>query len=130
MAYESKATPGRRFANHAVGRNYDRVKANPVAEKEAEQEPADDGQGEQPIEQVVAEHGPAHTTHIMRHPDDSHSVTSEHEDGHKHESHGHPDVHEAHRHSLKAHGASDEEESRDDGGRDEQPSMIASELEG
>ena len=122
------AHDGRRFSNHAVGRNYDRVKANPVAEKEAEQ--PEDAQEEQPIEQVVAEHGPAHTTHIMRHPDKSHSVTSEHEDGYKHESHGHPDVHEAHRHSLKAHGASDEEETRDENEEEDRPSMIAAESEG
>lgn len=128
MAYESKATPGRKFANHAVGRNYDRVKANPVAEKEAEQEPADDGQGEQPIEQVVSEHGPAHTTHIQRHEDGSHSVTSEHKDGHKHESHGHEDIHAAHKHSLKAHGAEDSDREDEPDG-DEQPSMIAAESE-
>lgn len=126
MAYT--AHNGRRFVNHAVGRNYDRVKANPVAEKESEQEPAGDGQEEQPIEQVVSEHGPAHTTHIMRHPDGSHSVHSEHEDGHRHESHGHADAHEAHKHSLKAHGADEESPSEDEhegGEESEAPSMIA-----
>lgn len=125
MAYESTTVPGRRFANQAVGRRFDESRRNPVAQKE-ENEP-ESATEEQPIEQVVSEHGPAHTTHIMRHEDGTHSVQSEHEDGHKHESHGH-DVHSAHHHSLKAHGAeADDEEQDEPTNKEPMPSMIAEE---
>ena len=124
MAY--KARNGRRFANHQEGKFFDNVK-NPVAAEESDPAPlgepepdGDEGQ-EQPIEDVVAQHGPAHMTHISNEG----SVESEHEDGHKHSSHGH-DVHSAHKHSLKAHGADEEsQDQQEPEGGDRMPSMMA-----
>jgi uncharacterized protein len=128
MAY--KAKDGKRFANHQAGRYYDNVK-NPVAAEEAkgepQQEPDGDEGGEQPIEDVVAQHGPAHATHIQKDEgeDGSYSVHSEHEDGHKHSSHGH-DIHSAHKHSLKAHGADEEsQDEQEPEGGERMPSMIS-----
>jgi len=125
MAY--KAKDGKRFANHQAGKYYDNVK-NPVAAEESKgplqqgpQEPDGDEGQEQPIEDVVAQHGPAHMTHISN----DGSVESEHEDGHKHSSHGH-DVHSAHKHSLKAHGADEEsQDQQEPEGGDRMPSMMA-----
>lgn len=126
MAYTAK--DGKRFANHQAGKYYDNVK-DPVAADETKPEhgepDGDEGGEEQPIESVVGEHGPAHTTHIEKKDGDSYSVHSEHDDGHKHSSHGH-DVHSAHEHSKKAHGV--EEEHETDG--DEEPSEMPSVMEG
>lgn len=110
MAYDAK--DGRRFANHQMGRHYDNVR-NPEAAHEAKQAEEPETGEEEPIESVVQAHGPAHTTHIHREDDGSHSVESEHEDGHKHKSHGHAHVHAAHEHSLKAHGAEEQEEEQE-----------------
>ena len=107
MAYTSKHD-GRKFQNHQEGKHYDEVRAS---EKKTKSEPADDEEraSENPdIHEVVEEHGPAHTSHIEKADDDSYSMKSEHEDGHKHESHGHT-LEEAHKHSMMAHGGEDME---------------------
>ena len=78
-------------------------------------------------ENVVAQHGPAHTTQIKKEADETHTVHSIHEDGHKNVSKGH-DVHSAHEHSKKMFGAEETPEKPDEttdmsSMDDEQPSM-------
>jgi hypothetical protein len=121
-AYTAKN--GKRFENPEIGRTYDRSRGHePKAEKKtkAKSEPASDKERageEEPIEDVVKAHGPAHSTKIekMDGEEEQYSVHSEHEDGHKHSSHGHS-LHEAHAHSMMAHGGEgmDEEEPEGDG---------------
>ena len=108
MAY--KAKDGRRFENPEIGRTYDRSRGHDpdAGKKKAKSEPASEKEREgeeEPIEDVVKAHGPAHTSKIEKSDDEEekYSVHSEHEDGHKHSSHGHS-LEEAHHHSMKAHG--------------------------
>ena len=98
MAFTAK--DGKKFGNIEQGRRYDATRPKPKPAP-AEHEEAGGGE-EQPMHEVVAEHGTAHTTHIMKQPDGTHHVHSHHEDGHKHVSKGH-DVHSAHAHSMHAH---------------------------
>lgn len=110
MAYESKMEPGRKFQNIQHGKTFDRVRSEEKASKKSKpakhEEP--DGDEEQPIHEVVAEHGPADKTEIEK-EGDAYTVHSHH-GGHKHSSHGHS-IHEAHAHSMMAHGAEPEMES-------------------
>ena len=63
--------------------------------------PNEEADGESP-EGIIEAHGPAHTTRIEKKDENSYSVHSHHDDGHKHVSHGH-DVHAAHSHSMHMH---------------------------
>jgi len=110
MAYVAK--DGKAFGNREMGQHYDRTRPKekpPSSEGEdREKEMGGEGESETPMHEIIAEHGPAHTTTIKRHEDGHHSVTSHHEDGHKHTSHKnadgeHHDVHSAHAHSMHAH---------------------------
>lgn len=53
--------------------------------------------GHEEIQKVAAEHGPAQKGE-MKHDGEHHSVTTTHEDGHVHESKGHPSLAHAHEH--------------------------------
>ena len=134
MAYATKDGK-KRYENIEHGKAYDRshmpvAKRNPLKPDGMPGEPLGSGKkgaepgerapgGEQPIEQVVQEHGPAHHTEI--HAGDpggmseagggmeaggsggGHHVISHHQSGHVHTSKGH-DLHSAHVHSHKAMG--------------------------
>lgn len=67
--------------------------------------------------QVAAEHGPAQEVHVM-HAEGAHHVTSEHPDGHHHES-DHGSVEEAHEHAKKLAGAGAEEGAHESEGEDD-----------
>ena len=72
MAY--KAHDGRRFENPEICRTYDRSRGHEAPkEKKAKAEPASEkGRAgeEEPIEEVVKTHGPAHETHIEKASDE------------------------------------------------------------
>ena len=68
--------------------------------------------GHDEIKSVVDEHGPAHTIHIEHDHDAQHStMTSHHEDGHKHVGHHDGEDHHvmAHAHAAHAGGVTDSE---------------------
>jgi hypothetical protein len=121
MAHVAK--DGRKFQNMQEGRHYDRVRSEQAGDKKrAKSEEADHDREEMPMQDVVKEHGPAMKTHIEKDDEDEkYSVHSEHEDGHKHSSHGHS-LHEAHNHSMMAHG----EEGGMNGGEEEEPEAMPS----
>jgi hypothetical protein len=104
MAYESTEEPGRKFQNIQHGKTFDRVRKEEKSSKKSKpskhEEP--DGDEEQPIHEVVSQHGPADKTEIEK-EGDAYTVHSHH-GGHKHTSHGHGSLHEAHSHSMMAHG--------------------------
>lgn len=114
-----KAKDGRQFDHQGMGQSYDRhlaSKGNAVEEpRPGEDEGASDGQS---AEEVVAAHGPAKETRIEKRDDESYSVHSRHEDGHKHASHGHEGAKEAHEHSLKLHGEASEHDDEKEGDED------------
>jgi hypothetical protein len=62
--------------------------------------------GHDEIKQVVAEHGPAHSSHIMDrgegHPDGRYHVVTQHEDGHIHHA-DHDSMESVHEHIAHAH---------------------------
>jgi hypothetical protein len=101
-----KAKDGREFAHEGMGKSWDgHIAANPSqAMKPAE----GGGDGEDP-QSIVAEHGPAHTTHIKKEDDGTHSVHSQHKDGHMHKSTGHKSKEEAHEHSMAMMGDEEQE---------------------
>lgn len=102
MAYDSTEEPGRKFQNIQHGKTFDRTRKEERTSKKAK--PEHEEHGNEDIGQVVEEHGPAHKTEIEKMDgEESYSVHSHHEDGHKHSSHGHS-LHEAHHHSMMAHG--------------------------
>ena len=94
-----KASDGKVFDHEGMGKSYEST-LKPTASKPA---------AEAGDESVVAEHGPAQQTQIVKEPDESHTVHSTHEDGHKHKSKGH-DVKSAHEHSMKMMGGEQPEE--------------------
>jgi hypothetical protein len=109
-AYQTK--DGHRYENPEIGRAHDRSRGHePKGEKKEKPEPKEHEGSEEPIEEIVKAHGPAHETHIEKSEDqgDEYSVHSTHEDGHKHSSHGH-DLESAHHHSMIAHGGEGMEE--------------------
>lgn len=60
--------------------------------------------GHDEIKDVVGEHGPAHTIHITHDHEAQHStMTSRHEDGHKHTAHFDGEDHHAMVHAYAAH---------------------------
>lgn len=59
------------------------------------------------IKAIHEAHGPAQKL-TVEHDGENHKVTTEHEDGHVHESHGHPSVEHAHAHIGHAIGKPDE----------------------
>ena len=93
MPFQSK--DGKKFSNKDTQRTHDAMtsaKAAPIGGEPQDEEGA---------EQVVAAHGPAHTTHIAHdHEMGVHEVHSEHHDGHHHVSQ-HGSVEEAHDHAKK-----------------------------
>lgn len=102
-----QTSDGRNFAHKGMASSWEgHIKSNPGAAMKpqmgGEQEHGED-------EGVVEQHGPAHTTHIMESKEKpgSYDVHSHHKDGHMHKSKGH-DVHSAHEHSKKMHGADGE----------------------
>jgi hypothetical protein len=108
-----KAKDGKEFAHEGMGKSYDGalgagkggLKPSAPAGKE----------GEQPAHEVVAQHGPAHTTQIVKDKKTgSHSVHSHHEDGHKHSSHGH-NIESAHSESMELHGGGEEAQGNEPG---------------
>jgi hypothetical protein len=113
MAYESTMEKGRKFQNHQEGKHFDKVRGEEKAAKTKKAAPAEESDSEQPIHEVVKEHGPAHKTEIEK-EGESYSVHSHHEDGHKHTSEGHS-LHEAHDHSMMAHGEAGGMEGEPDG---------------
>ena len=57
----------------------------------SEHDHAGESGGHEMIQQVHSEHGPAHTVETKK-DGEHHTVTTTHEDGHMHASHGHPSV--------------------------------------
>lgn len=107
-----KAKDGKEFAHAGMGKSYDGALSGGKGGLKPDK-PAVEGQhGEQDPHEVVAEHGPAHTTQIAK-KDESHSVHSHHEDGHKHSSHGH-NIESAHKHSMIMHGHDEQNPQHDD----------------
>jgi len=103
-----KASDGKEFAHEGMGKSYEGA----LQGGKGGLKPSSKPEQESP-ESVVAAHGPAHTTHIVKDKmSGKHSVHSEHEDGHKHSSHGHS-VESAHEHSMTMHGH-DAENPRED----------------
>jgi hypothetical protein len=96
MAYKTK--DGKNYESGEMGRAHDRGSSS-MAPKEKMGEPDGD---EQPIHEVVAEHGPADETKISKEGDE-YQVESHH-GGHTHHSKGHKSAHDAHNHSLEAMG--------------------------
>jgi hypothetical protein len=122
------AKDGKHFGNHEMGRHYDKTRPEPKTKAKE-----DEGEGEveredsdMPMGDVVAEHGVAHKSEIKADEDGEHTVTTHHEDGHKHVSHGH-DAHSAHMHSMHAmtgeepEGMEHEEPDGDEGEEEEAP---------
>jgi hypothetical protein len=73
--------------------------------------------GHEEIQKVHAEHGPAHTVETKK-EGEHHSVKTTHEDGHSHESKGHPSVSHVHEHigqSIGAGGAEGQPEGEEEG---------------
>jgi hypothetical protein len=102
-----KTSDGREFAHKGMGSSWQgHIDRNPGAAMKPQGGEQEGGENES----VVAEHGPAHTTHIMedKQQPGSYQVHSHHRDGHMHKS-KHGSVHEAHEHSLKMHGAGEED---------------------
>jgi hypothetical protein len=96
MAFPAK--DGKKFSNKDSQRTHDRMSSAKSAVAAPEGEPDGDEGG---AEQVVAQHGPAHTVHIAHdHEMGVHEVHSEHHDGHHHVSQ-HGSVEEAHEHGKK-----------------------------
>jgi len=121
-----QTSDGRNFAHKGMASSWENhIKANPAA---AMKKPGmEDKDGAHDDEQVVSEHGPAHTTHIQKDKaKGTYSVHSHHEDGHKHSSHGH-DLAGAHEHSKMMHGGEEEGHQPDtmggDQGDDEEAEM-------
>ena len=121
--YTTKA--GKKFGSAYVGKKKDEMHGGMNAAHEAaetpefekgEQEGMKEG-GEQP-QQVVAQHGKAHTVHVAHdHKANKHKVVSTHEDGHVHESdHGSP---------QEAHDAGKQLAGAGEGAEEEQPAMGA-----
>lgn len=119
MAFATKDGK-QRFGSAFKAKRYDEFHA-PSAEHEekespvfeaAEKEGQEEGHKESP-EQVVAEHGPAHTT-VTHHDHETgkHKVVSHHKDGHMHESE-HASSDEAHDHA-KGLAKADMEEAQND----------------
>lgn len=78
------------------------------------QQPTDGGGGEDGA-QVAQEHGPAVEVNVMHsHETGEHKVSSQHPDGHQHES-SHGSVDEAHEQGKKLAGAGMEEQSQEHG---------------
>lgn len=142
MAYQTKDGK-KRYENHEIGKAYDRshmpvAKRNPLKPDGMPGEPIGSHEGAEPtehepggeIEQVVAEHGPAHHTEIHAGGGHEamgemgggpgagmgagHHVISHHASGHVHHSHGHS-LESAHVHSHKAMGGSGEMHAEPDG---------------
>jgi hypothetical protein len=112
MAFKSR--DGKREFSMASQKSiYDRGHGEAKPEGKILDAPDSAGEGEtgenQEPEQVVAEHGLAHTVHI-EHPQEGeegmHQVHSEHPDGHKHHS-THESGEEAHEHGKKLAGMGD-----------------------
>lgn len=125
-AYQTK--DGHRYENAEIGRTHDRSRGHEPkgdGEKKAKSAQKESEESEQPIEEIVKAHGPAHKTEIEQ-DGEQHMVTSHHEDGHKHKSGGHS-LMEAHEHSMKAHGGEgmeqEEPEGADDGEGAGMPAM-------
>ncbi len=102
MAY--KAKDGKNFGNRQQQKAYDERPAKKESKAPEHAEPdADDMGSDQPIEEVVAQHGPADKIEMQHdHEGGKHTVTSHH-GGHKHVAH-HGSADEAHMHAAKAAG--------------------------
>lgn len=112
------AKDGRKFDHEGMGKSYDRTLGGGLKPETAEgpHEGAEDGES---AEEAVRAHGPAEETRIEKRDDDSYSVHSRHEDGHKRSSHGHS-LEEAHEHSKELHGGEGEEREEENGSEDEE----------
>lgn len=109
-----QTSDGRNFAHKGMASSWEgHIKSNPGATMKPQMGEQDGGENDN----VVAEHGPAHTTHIMedKQQPGSYQVHSHHRDGHMHKS-KHGSVHEAHEHSMKMHGGGDEHEGQEQEG--------------
>lgn len=84
-----KAKDGKSFGNHEMGKHYD--KTRPAAPHHAKEPKDSGGEGEQDMNEVVAEHGPAQHMEMISH----------HQDGHKHKA-VHHDAESAHQHVSTA----------------------------
>jgi len=80
--YTSK--DGKNFGNHEMGKHYDATRPEP---KEEEADKGEHEEGEQDIQDVVSEHGPAEHVEISSHHKDGHVHKSKHHDGHSARSH-------------------------------------------
>jgi hypothetical protein len=108
-----KAKDGRQFAHEGMGKSWDsHIAANPKAAMNQKEDGAS----------VVAMHGPAHETRIVK-AGDKHVVHSHHKDGHVHKS-GPMDLKGAHDHSMAMHGHNEENPQEDQMGElNESPSL-------
>ena len=113
-----KTSDGRNFAHEGMGKSWQgHIDRNPGAALKPSGVGGKTDTHDSESENVVAEHGPAHTSHIMKdEKSGSYSVHSHHEDGHVHKSHSHATAGDAHEHSLKMHGGDMGEEEHDDMG--------------
>lgn len=107
-----KASDGKQFSHDGMGKSYQGALDGGKGGLKPSMKPEGEQHGEQEAHEAVAEHGPAHTTQIAK-KGDSHSVTSHHEDGHKHVSHGH-DIESAHKHSMAMHGHDEDQQQQGD----------------
>jgi hypothetical protein len=104
----------RKFGNLETQKLYDKTHGNEAEEPKSEFK--EEGAEQTDHENVVAEHGKAHTIHIKHDHEAQHShVVSHHEDGHKHEAHFHGEQHhvEAHDHAAKMAGSEEHENLED-----------------
>ena len=84
----------------------------------------DGGSDHSEIQDVTAEHGPAHSHTVTDNQDGTFSSQTQHADGHVHEKHGHKSLKEAHEHGEHAMNDEAPEESPDQQLEDEKkPAM-------
>jgi hypothetical protein len=109
----------RGLARHRRGQESSAKQASDKAAHPKMPEPGGDGAGSthdhagqegghEEIQKVVAEHGPAQTVEV-KHDGEHHTVRTTHEDGHQHESKGHPSVSHVHEHIGHSIGAGGDE---------------------
>jgi len=120
---------GKMHGNVQMIDRYDTSKKHPQQAHETggESDGEHETSGHDEIKKIAAEHGPAHTIHIEHDHDGQHStVTSHHEDGHKHtaEYDGADHAATAHAHAAHAGGVSDSGELTEaHGGMQEEDTM-------
>lgn len=119
--------------NPDAGSDSDSTKKAEGGDGHSDHDHAGESGSHEAIQQVHSEHGPAHKVEV-KHDGKHHHVTTHHEDGHVHESKGHPTVEHVHEHIGHsvgmAGGDSGGEEQNADGAAALQDMGLGSEYEG